>query len=151
VTDEPYTNANEHSFVSAVRDHFTRAIDTIRAGLKAASQEIVTWDFFRWAVIGLLAANFLLVVLLFGAIKSEMAGAAQNHDNYAQDISSMRAALDKQITEAKAGFDQSIADLRTNFEAEVVRINAKLDKPVQAPPPATPVQPPKPPVKPRRR
>ena len=61
MTDEAYTN---------VRQNLTaRARDLTNAAWKEAT----TWDAFKWTLIALLAANFLLVALLYGGIRSEIA------------------------------------------------------------------------------
>lgn len=133
MTDEAYTN---------VRQNLTaRARDLTNAAWK----EAVTWDAFKWTLVALLAANFLLVALLYGGIRSEIAELKE--DRSAVDLASLRAEIGKQMTDMKAGLTQAISAMQSGLRDDVAKISAKLDK--QSPKPSV-QQAPKPAAKARR-
>lgn len=133
MTDEAYTN---------VRQNLTaRARDLTNAAWKEAT----TWDAFKWTLVGLLAANFLLVALLYGDIRSEIADLKE--DRGASDLANVRAEIGNQITDMKAGITQAMSDMQSGFRDDVAKISAKLDKLSLKP---SVQQAPKPAAKPRR-
>ena len=134
MTDEPYTD---------VRQNFTaRAMDMSRVALK----EAMAWDLFKWVVIALLTATILLLALLVGGIRSDIAELKQNRGPNAEDM----AAIGKQIADAKAGLTQAISEMQSGLRDDVAKISAKLDARVQQPPkPAAPPVAPKPAAKPK--
>ena len=133
MTDEAYANA---------RQNFTaRAKDLTNAAWKEAA----TWDAFKWTLIALLSANFLLIALLYGGIRSEIADLKD--DRGAADLANVRAELGKQMTDMKAGLTQAMSDMQSGLRADIAKISAKLDKP---PPKPSVQQAPKPAAKARR-
>ena len=133
MTDEAYTS---------VRQNLTaRARDLTNAAWKEAT----TWDAFKWTLIALLCANFLLIALLYGGIKSEIADLKE--DRGAADLASVSAELGKQMTDMKAGLTQAMSDMQSGLREDVAKISAKLDK---QPPKPSVQQAPKPAAKPRR-
>lgn len=133
MTDEAYTS---------VRQNLTaRARDLTNAAWKEAT----TWDAFKWTLVALLAANFLLVALLYGGIKSEIADLKE--DRGASDMANVRAEIGKQMTDMKVGLTQAMSDMQSGFRDDVAKISAKLDKLSLKP---SVQQAPKPAAKPRR-
>jgi hypothetical protein len=134
MTDEPYTDERQN--------FAARAMDMSRNALK----EAMAWDLFKWVVIALLTANLLLLVLVSGGIKSNIAELKQDRGTTAQDT----ADFGKAIADTKTGLTQAIFEMRSALHDDVAKISAKLDARVQQPPkPAAPPAAPKPAVKPR--
>jgi hypothetical protein len=127
------------------RQRFTgRAMDMSRAVLKIVSEDVRTWDVFKWIVVVLLALN-LLVLLSLGGLRSEIAGLKEERGASAQDL----ATLSKELADTRAALTQAIANMRSGLHDDIVKINAKLDARA-APPPKPAAQPAqKPAAKPR--
>jgi hypothetical protein len=123
MTDEPYMDARQN--------FAARAMDMSRNVVK----EAMAWDLFKWVVIALLFANLLLLALVSGGIKSNIAALKQDSGTSAQDA----ADFGKQIADAKAGLSQAISEMRSALRDDVAKISAKLDARAQQPPkPAAP-------------
>ena len=106
-----------------------RLIDMSRSVLK----DLRSWDLFRWIVVALLAANFLLVATL-QSIRSDIAELKQDrtaHDHAIgaaeSAIGDARTALGKDIADAKAGLAQAISEMRSGVGKDVAKANAKVD------------------------
>jgi len=119
MTDEAYANVRQNLTARA------------RELTNAAWNETATWDAFKWTLIALLCANFLLIALLYGGIKSEIADLKE--DRGAADLASVSAELGKQMTDMKAGLTQAMSDMQSGFRDDVAKISAKLDKPAPKP------------------
>jgi hypothetical protein len=132
----------------AARAASKAAIDVAQAALREAR----AWDVFKWAVIGLLAANLLLLAFLYEGLRSDIAGLQQGRDDEAQDL---RSEMTKEIADNKAELAQVISGMRSSFADEIAKINARVDELVKnsTQPMAAPVvqAPPKPIAKPGRR
>ena len=122
MTDWPDLDEPRHS-ISA------RVMDMSRARLK----ELMAWDSFKWIVVTLLAANFLLIAGLYSRISSiaELKEDRTAHDHAIGEaqtgLADVRAAIGKDIASAKAGLAQAISEMKSGVEEEVAKANAKLD------------------------
>jgi hypothetical protein len=106
---------------------------------RAALKEAMTWDAYKWTVLALLTATFLLVALSYGGIRAELAALKQD-----RAMSGINAEIDKQMADMKAGLAQDISDLKSGLSGDLAKISAKLDA---RPKPAAPA--PKPAAKPK--
>jgi len=141
MTDEVYTH-ERRGLMARLSDLTGGARDMTRAALK----EAMTWDAYKWTVLALLTATFLLVALSYGGIRTELAALKQPGET--TDRAVRNADIDKQMADMKDALMQAMSDMKTGLSGDLAKIGAKLDarsqpKPV-APPPA-----PKPPVKPK--
>ncbi len=68
MTDEAYAGTRQN-VTGRAKDIAIRARDA----LSVALMEVAAWDFFKWAVIALLAMNLLVMLLFLGSIKSSLA------------------------------------------------------------------------------
>jgi hypothetical protein len=116
-----------------------------RAGISQAG----SWDLFRWLVIALLAANLLLAALLYGKLRSDLAGLQQ--DRATDELADVRATMAKEIADAKAEITLDISAMSADLQQEVNKTNARLDDLTQSSPRSpTSTTPPKPIAKPGR-
>ena len=121
-------------------DVLAGAKDMARAGLS----EAMTWDLYKWTVLALMTATFILVALSYGGIRAELAALKQERGG--ADQTSNNAAIAKQMSDLQAAMTQAMTDMKTGLSADIAKISAKLDaKP--KPPTAAPA--PKPAPKPR--
>ena len=97
------------------------------------------WDFFRWAVIALLAVNLLVMLLFLGSIKSSLAELKDRAAPPSQ-TADVGAEIAKQMADVKAALTQSIADMQSGLRDDITKLSAKIDAKVQASQ-AKPVQP----------
>jgi hypothetical protein len=118
------------------------ARDMARAGL----QEAMRWDAYRWTVLALLTATFILVALSYGGIRAELA-ALKEERAPAQDQASISAETAKQISDLQAVLVQAISEAKSGLSGDIAQIGAKLDARSQ-PKPAAPA--PKPAARPRQ-
>jgi hypothetical protein len=130
--------ANQGQQFAAKAAAFSRAV------LKIVSEDVRTWDVFRWVVIALLALN-LLLLLSSGGIKSEIAALKDERKADAEQI----ARLTKDIADARASLTQAISDMRSGLQSDIAKVNTKLDVRVQpapkpSPPPSATPKPAKP-------
>jgi hypothetical protein len=125
------------------RQRFTgRAVELSRAVLKIVSEDVRTWDVFRWIVIVLLA----LLILLVGGLRSEIAELKQDRGTSAEDL----AGVSKEVGDTKAALTKAMTDMRSGLQGDIAKISAKLDARVQQQPkPAAPPTAPKPGAKPK--
>ena len=136
------------SFANAQR--FTaKAADFSRALLVVVTEDVRTWDVFRWAVIVLFALNVLFLLSLTGSIRSEIAALSQEQDAEIDQL----ARVTKETADTRASLMQAINDARSSLQGEIAKLNAKVDARLQqaltaSPPPAAS---PKPSPKPRLR
>ena len=134
------------SFANAQR--FTaKAADFSRALLVVVTEDVRTWDVFRWAVIVLFALNVLFLLSLTGSIRSEIAALSQEQDAEIDQL----ARVTKETADTRASLMQAINDARSSLQGEIAKLNAKVDARLQqaltaSPPPAAS---PKPGAKPR--
>lgn len=143
MTDEVYTH-ERRGLMARLSDLTGGARDMTRAALK----EAMNWDAYKWTVLALLTATFLLVALSYGGIRAELAALNQNRGTSADGVARTDAEIDKQLADMKAALMQAMSDMKSGLSSDLAEIGAKLDarsqpKPV-APPPA-----PKPAVKPK--
>ena len=135
MTEEIFTQQRK-GFSAWLGDLAGGARDTARSALS----EAMTWDFYKWTVLALLTATFILVALSYGGIRSELA-ALKAERSSAQDQSSLNAEVAKQISDMQAVLVQAMSDLKAGLSSDIAKINAKLDakpKPVApAPKPAS--------------
>jgi hypothetical protein len=129
------------------RQRFTgRAMELSRAVLKIVSEDVRTWDVFRWIVIVLLALNLMLLIVLVGGLRSEIAELKQDRGTSAKDL----AGVSKEIGDTRAALTQAITDTRSGLQGDIAKISAKLDARVQQQPkPTAPPAAPKPGAKPK--
>src|SRR5262245_35808783 len=113
-------------------DALAGAKDIARAGLS----EAMTWDMYKWTVLALMTATFILVALSYGGIRSELATLKQERSSATTDQSALKAEIGKQISDMQAALAQAIADAKTGLSADIGKISTKLDAKPKAPPPA---------------
>ena len=142
MTDEAYRDERQ-GLTGKLRGLTGGARDIARAALK----EAMAWDAYKWTVLALLTAIFLLVALSYGGIRSELAALKQDRGVSAQDLAAVRTGIGTEISDLKAGLAQSMSDMKSGLGDSIAKITAKLDARSQQPKPAAPS--PKPAVKPR--
>jgi hypothetical protein len=106
----------------------------------------MNWDAYKWTVLALLTATFLLVALSYGGIRAELAALKQDRGVSAQDLAAVRTEIGTEISDLKAGLTQSMSDMKSGLGDSIAKITAKLDARGQPPKPAPQ---PKPAAKPR--
>jgi len=148
MTDEAYAGTRQN-VTGRAKDIVMR----VRDAASVALMDVVAWDFFKWAVIFLLAVNLLVMILFFGGIKSSLAELKQTQSP-SQPTVDVGAEIAKQMAEVKASLTQSIADMQSGLRDDIAKINAKIDARMQVVQPLKPVQPaaqaaPKPQVAPK--
>ena len=134
------------SFANAQR--FTaKAADFSRALLAVITNDVRTWDAFRWAVIVLFALNVLFLLSLTGSIRSEIAALSQEQSAGIDQL----ARVTKEIADTKASLTQAISDTRSGLQGHIAKLNTKVDARLQQAPTASepPAASPKPGAKPR--
>jgi hypothetical protein len=136
-TDYPTGGAPmaQGNFANQSQQFAAKAADFSRAVLKIVSEDVRTWDVFRWLVIVLLALNFLLLLSL-GGIKSEIAALKQDRSAAAQEV----ARATKEIADTRAALTQAISDMRSALQSDIAKVNTKIDTRIQqaAPKPSPP-------------
>lgn len=141
MTDEAYRDERQ-GLTGKLRDLTGGARDIARAALK----EAMNWDAYKWTVLALLTATFLLVALSYGGIRAELAALKQDRGVSAQDLAAVRTEIGTEISDLKAGLTQSMSDMKSGLGDSIAKITAKLDARGQQPKPAPQ---PKPAAKPR--
>lgn len=138
MTDEVYTQKRD-DLAGKMNYLVDGAKDMLRAGL----QEAMTWDFYKWTVLALMTATFLLVALSYGGIRAELAALKESRDTASDSVASIGADLDRQIADLRASLSQSISTVKTGLDASLAKISAKLDAKNQPPaqPAAKPARP----------
>ena len=136
MTHEVYTH-ERRGLKARLSDWTGGAKDMTRAALK----EAMTWDAYKWTVLALMTATFLLVALSYGGIRAELAALKQD-----RAVSGNNIEIGKQMADMKAALTQDISDLKSSLGGDLAKISAKLDARSQ-PKAATPA--PKPVVKPK--
>ena len=137
MTDEAYRHERQ-GLRARLSDWAGGARDMTRAALK----EAMNWDAYKWTVLALLTATFLLVALSYGGIRAELAALKQD-----RAVSGNNAEIGKQMADMKAGLTQDISDLKSGLGGDLAKISAKLDarnQPKAAAPAPKPVVKPKP-------
>ena len=140
MTDEVYAH-ERRGLMARLSDLTAGARDMTRAAVK----EAMAWDFYKWTVLALLTATFLLVALSYGGIRAELAALKQERGVSGQ--AGINADIGTQISDMKAGLTQEISDLKSGLGGDIAKISAKLDARSQQPKAAAPA--PKPVVKPK--
>jgi hypothetical protein len=135
MTDEVYAHGRQ-GLAARLSDLTGGARDMTRAALK----EAMTWDAYKWTVLALVTATFLLVALSYGGIRAELAALKQD-----RGTSGIDAEIAKQMADLKASRTQEISDLKAGLDGDLAKISAKLD--ARSQPKAAPA--PKPAVKPK--
>ena len=125
----------QSNFANQSQQFAAKAADFSRAVLKIVSEDVRTWDVFRWVVIVLLALNLLLLLSL-GGIKSEIAALKQDRSAAAQEV----ARATKEIADTRAALTQAISDMRSALQSDIAKVNTKIDTRIQqaAPKPSPP-------------
>ena len=125
----------QDNFANQGQQFAAKAADFSRAVLKIVSEDVRTWDVFRWLVIVLLALNFLLLLSL-GGIKSEIAALKQDRSAAAEEV----ARATKEIADTRDALTQSISDMRSALQSDIAKVNTKIDTRIQqaAPKPSPP-------------
>lgn len=95
-------------------------------------KDLRSWDLFKWIVVALLGANFLLVAGLYSRIRSDIAELKEDRTAHDHAIGEAQTALAKDIASVKAGLAQAISEMRSGVDEEVAKANAKLDALIQA-------------------
>jgi hypothetical protein len=142
MTDEVYMQTRG-VLASKMNDLVDGAKDMLRASLR----EAMAWDFYKWTVLALMTATFLLVALSYGGIRAELAALKEARGTASDSLASIGTDLDRQISDLKTSLSQSITTVKTGLEASLAKINAKLDAKNQ-PKPAQPAA--KPAARPKR-
>jgi len=128
----------QDNFANQGQQFAAKAADFSRAVLKIVSEDVRTWDVFRWLVIVLLALNLLLLLSL-GGIKSEIAALKQDRSAAAAEV----ARATKEIADTRAALTQAISDMRSALQSDIAKVNTKIDTRMQqaapkpSPPPST--------------
>jgi hypothetical protein len=141
MTDEAYSDERQ-GLTGKLRDLTGGARDIARAALK----EAMAWDAYKWTVLALLTAIFLLVALSYGGIRSELAALKQDRGVSAQDLAAVRTEMSTKLTDMQSSLTQTITDMKTGLTESVAKLGAKLDARSQPPKPAPQ---PKPAARPR--
>ena len=130
----------QDNFANQGQQFAAKAADFSRAVLKIVSEDVRTWDVFRWLVIVLLALNLLLLLSL-GGIKSEIVALRQDRSAAAEEV----ARATKEIADTRATLTQAISDMRSALQSDIAKVNTKIDTRMQQaapkpspPPPTTP-------------
>ena len=130
----------QDNFANQGQQFAAKAADFSRAVLKIVSEDVRTWDVFRWLVIVLLALNLLLLLSL-GGIKSEIATLKQDRSAATEEA----ARATKEIADTRAALTQAISDMRSALQSDIAKVNTKIDTRMQQavpkpspPPPTTP-------------
>src|SRR3990170_24407 len=110
MTDEAYRHERQ-GLRARLSDWTGGARDMTRAALK----EAMNWDAYKWTVLALLTATFLLVALSYGGIRAELAALKQDRGTSADDVARINAEIDKQMADMKAGLMQSMSDMKTGL------------------------------------
>jgi hypothetical protein len=134
MTDEAYAGT-EQNVAGRAKDVALRARDALSVVL----MEVAAWDVFKWAVIALLAANLLVMMLLFGNIRSHVA-ALKQEETPAKPTVDVGAEIAKQMADVKSALAQSLADMQAGLRDGIAKLGAKIDAKVQTAAPK-PVQP----------
>ncbi len=142
MTDETYTD-QQRGLTAKLRDLTGGASDMARAALK----EAMTWDAYKWTVLALLTATFLLVALSYGGIRAELAALKENRGTSAEGMAAINTEIGKQMSDLKAGLMQTMSNMKSGLDGDIAKITAKLDARSQPPRPAAPA--PKPAAKPK--
>ena len=135
----------QDNFSNQGQQFAAKAADFSRAVLKIVSEDVRTWDVFRWLVIVFLGLNLLLLLSL-GGIKSEIAALKQDRSASAEEV----ARATKEIADTRAALTQAISDMRSALQSDIAKVNTKIDARIQqvapkpSPPPSTAPKPGKP-------
>ena len=134
MTDEAYAGTRQN-VTGRAKDIAMRARDA----LSVALMDVAAWDFFKWAVVALLAVNLLVMLLFLGSIKSSLAVLKDRAGPPPQSVD-VGAEIAKQMADVKAALTQSINDMQSGLRDDISKLGAKIDAKVQASQ-AKPVQP----------
>ena len=140
MTDEVYAH-ERRGLMARLSDLTGGARDMTRAALK----EAMNWDAYKWTVLALLTATFLLVALSYGGIRAELAALKQPGGT--TDGAVRNADIDKQMADMKDALMQAMSDMKSGLSGDIAKIAAKLDagsQPKAAAPAPKPVVKPKP-------
>jgi hypothetical protein len=93
---------------------------------RAALQEAMGWNAYRWTVLALLTATFILVALSYGGIRTELA-ALKEQRGAGQDPARISAETAKQISDLQAVLVQAISEAKSGLRGDIAKIGTKLD------------------------
>ena len=101
---------------------------------RAALSEALTWDLYKWTVLALMTATFILVALSYGGIRAELATLKEQRAAV-PDHATANAEIAKQISALQAALVQAIAEAKTGLSGDIAKISTKLDAKPKAPAP----------------
>ncbi len=144
MTDETFAEPRQN-VTGRAKDVAMRARDAASVALI----EVASWDFFRWAVIALLAVNLLVMMLFLGSIKASLAELKER--TTPPPTVDVGAEIAKQMADMKAALTQSITDMQAGIYDDIAKINARLESNARAvqPKAVQPATPPKPQLAPK--
>src|SRR3990170_4173392 len=108
MTDEAYRHERQ-GLRARLSDWTGGARDMTRAALK----EAMNWDAYKWTVLALLTATFLLVALSYGGIRAELAALKQPGGT--TDGAVRNADIDKQMADMKDALTQARSEAETSI------------------------------------
>ena len=137
MTNEAYTH-ERRGLKARLSDWTGGARDMARAAVK----EAMNWDFYKWTVLALMTATFLLVALSYGGIRAELAALNQNRGTSADSVARTDAEIDKQLADMKAALMQAMSEMKSGLDDSIPKLDARSQpKPAAAPAPKPAVKP----------
>jgi hypothetical protein len=94
---------------------------------RAALQEAMGWNAYRWTVLALLTATFILVALSYGGIRTELAALKEQRGAAGPDPASISAETAKQISDLQAVLVRAISEAKSGLRGDIAKIGTKLD------------------------
>src|SRR3990170_8445172 len=119
MTDEAYAHGR-----LGLRARLSDLTAGARDMARAALQEAMRWDAYRWTVLALLTATFILVALSYGGIRAELASLKEQRGVTGSDLSAETA---KQISDLQAVLVQAISEAKSGLSSDIAKIGTKLD------------------------
>jgi hypothetical protein len=115
---------------------FADVLAGVKDMARAALSEALTWDLYKWTVLALMTATFILVALSYGGIRTELAALKEERAGArVPDQTAANAEIAKQISDLQAALVQAIAEAKTGLSGDIAKINTKLDAKPKAPAP----------------
>lgn len=106
---------------------FSDVVAGARDMARSALSEAMSWDLYRWTVLALLTATFILVALSYGGIRSELAALREERATPAFDPAAITAEMAKQISDMQAVLVQAMSDMKTGLSGDLAKISTKID------------------------
>ena len=136
MTNEAYTH-ERRGLKARLSDWTGGARDMARAAVK----EAMTWDFYKWTVLALVTATFLLVALSYGGVRAELGALNQNRGTSADGVARTDAEIDKQLADMKAALMQAMSDMKSGLDDSIAKLDARSQPKAAAPAPKPVVKP----------